>query len=129
MIKRFILVFLTILYLGISATAGISCQLWMGPTAANHMMASGHQDCAGMANKQKPEKDCCKQACQELKATESAASHFTHELPASLPAVLPRILFFQAPLRFFSGDKIAATQPPPVGRSIPVFLQVRNFRI
>ena len=128
MIKRLTVILLAIFYIGTAALSNASCRLWMG-SSANHVMASMHPDCTAMSAKEKPGKDCCKQICQELRGIKTSALDFGHKAQVSLPALLPRIRFAEIALCFPVGTPKDVSQPPSVGRSVPLFLRLRNFRI
>ena len=128
MLKRLIAFLFTICYLGFSAQATSCCRPGMEPKATMRTMVSGDRRCPGMAAKQSPEKNCCKNICKEINNARTASLVVKQQI-TSFAKLQPRFRYLQKMQYQPVPERIAIYRPPQTGRSVPLFLRLENFRI
>jgi hypothetical protein len=132
-IKKLFITFLAVLYLGVSSGATLHYQYCMGKLVKVSLWHSHTEKCrtCGMDRKAKATKKCCTDKHQQLKSDKSGQVTYSQLTLGTSAVVLPSVLFFgslpdhDVPLSV----QHPASQAPPSGRDVPVFLRNCNFRI
>jgi len=132
-IKKLLITFLAMLYLGVSSGATLHYQYCMGRLVKVSLWHSHTEKCltCGMDLKAKSTKKCCTDKHQQIKSDKSGAVTYSQLTLGTSAVALPSVPFFGSlpyptvPLT----EQYPVSQAPPSIAVVPVFLRNCVFRI
>ncbi|WP_345331501.1 HYC_CC_PP family protein [Mucilaginibacter defluvii] len=131
--KRFIAIFLILLYAGVSSGTSLTLHYCMGELQGMSLnqQRSDHCENCGMLKSKALKNKCCKDKQHEFKiGKEQRVASFSFQFAALFPVVLPAR---STNLKSVDVHSLAVVYPvsqsPPIGIGKPVYLLNRTFRI
>ena len=131
--KRILLTFLAIFYLGIPQGATVYFHYCMGELVQLGMTDSKKSTCefCGMTQKESEEESCCKDEVKQTKVDNSQKTALVHYQFEQTPVIIPKNIIWHAnavqiPLEL---NKTSLSNAPPLRQHVPVFIRNCTYRI